>query len=42
MIRRVLDNVVRAKLFKGEAIIIMGSRQVGKTTLLKQWSVARI
>lgn len=36
MIRRVLDNVVRDKLFKGKAIIIMGPRQVGKTTLLKQ------
>lgn len=42
MIRRVLDNVVRDKLFKEKAIIIMRPRQVGKTTLLKQLSVARI
>ena len=36
MIKRTLYNVIDDKLFKGKAIIIMGPRQVGKTTLLKQ------
>lgn len=36
MIKRTLHNVIDDKLFKGKAIIIMGPRQVGKTTLLKQ------
>ena len=36
MIKRTLDDIIKDKLFKGKAIIIMGPRQVGKTTLLKQ------
>lgn len=36
MIKRSLENIIDDKLFKGKAIIIMGPRQVGKTTLLKQ------
>jgi predicted AAA+ superfamily ATPase len=35
MINRVLEDIVKDKLDKGKAIIIMGARQVGKTTLLK-------
>ena len=35
MIGRLLENVVSEKLFKGKAIIILGPRQVGKSTLLK-------
>ena len=36
MIKRTLDDIIKDKLFKGKAIVIMGPRQVGKTTLLKQ------
>lgn len=36
MIIRELENKVRMRLFTGKAIILMGARQVGKTTLLKQ------
>lgn len=35
MINRVLENLVTEKLFKGKAIVMLGSRQVGKSTLLK-------
>ncbi len=35
MISRILDNTVKKSLFIGKAIIIMGPRQVGKTTLLE-------
>ncbi len=34
MIQRKLDNIIKNHLFKGKAIIIVGPRQVGKTTLL--------
>lgn len=36
MIKRTLDDIIKDKLFKGKAIVIMGPQQVGKTTLLKQ------
>lgn len=36
MIRRVLDYTVKEKLNKGKAILLMGARQVGKTTLVKE------
>lgn len=35
MIERILENTIKEKLFRGKAIILMGPRQVGKTTLLK-------
>ncbi|MCF6268722.1 MAG: AAA family ATPase [Melioribacteraceae bacterium] len=35
MIKRKLKNIVESKLHKGKAIILIGARQVGKTTLLK-------
>jgi len=35
MIVRLLKNIIDEKLNKGKAIIILGARQVGKTTLLK-------
>jgi len=35
MIPRLLEENIKAKLFKGKAIIIIGARQTGKTTLLK-------
>jgi predicted AAA+ superfamily ATPase len=35
MIERTLEHTIKDKLFKGKAIILMGPRQVGKTTLLK-------
>jgi len=36
MISRALQNIINIKLDKGKAIIVLGARQVGKTTLLKQ------
>ncbi len=35
MIRRILEERIESKLFKGKGIILLGARQVGKTTLLK-------
>ncbi len=35
MIDRILRERIQSKLFKGKAIILMGARQIGKTTLLK-------
>ena len=35
-IRRRLHDVIEDKLFKGKAIIIIGARQVGKSTLFRQ------
>nr|WP_297167018.1 ATP-binding protein [uncultured Dysgonomonas sp.] len=36
MIHRLLEDTVKDKLNKGKAIILMGARQVGKTTLIKE------
>ena len=36
MIERKLKNIVESRLFQKKAIIIVGPRQVGKTTLLRQ------
>ena len=36
MITRVLEESIRNKLGQDKAIVIMGARQVGKTTLLIQ------
>lgn len=36
MIRRRLESVIRERLFKGKAILVLGPRQTGKTTLLKE------
>lgn len=38
MIRRTISDAILQHLFKGKAIIILGPRQVGKTTLLKELS----
>ena len=35
MINRLISSVLKRKFFRGKAIIIVGPRQVGKTTLLK-------
>ncbi|MEA3317595.1 MAG: AAA family ATPase, partial [Bacteroidota bacterium] len=35
MYSRILENIVRDKIGRGKAIIIVGARQVGKTTLIK-------
>ena len=35
MISRMLQEVIRQKMFKGKAILIIGPRQSGKTTLLR-------
>lgn len=36
MIHRVLQPVIEQKFFKGKVIILLGPRQVGKTTLMEQ------
>ena len=36
MIKRKLENIIEQKLFSGKAIIVLGARQTGKTTLLKK------
>ncbi|MBR4677234.1 MAG: ATP-binding protein [Bacteroidales bacterium] len=36
MIKRHLETIINGKLFKGKAIILIGARQVGKSTLLSQ------
>lgn len=36
MIDRFLSETIKNKLFKGKVIILLGARQVGKTTLLKE------
>jgi predicted AAA+ superfamily ATPase len=36
MINRILEQSIKSHFFKGKAIIILGARQVGKTTLLKK------
>ena len=36
MIGRILQEKIKQKFFKGKAIILLGSRQVGKTTLINE------
>jgi len=36
MVQRILNNTILSRLNQGKAIILMGARQVGKTTLLKE------
>ena len=36
MIERKLKEVLNSRLFTGKALILIGARQVGKTTLLKE------
>lgn len=36
MIKRILFDTIEKQLFKGKAIILLGCRQIGKTTLLQQ------
>ena len=36
MIKRSLEKIIEEKLFKGKAIIVLGARQTGKTTLLEK------
>lgn len=35
MIKRILEEKIKSKLYDGKAIILFGARQVGKTTLLR-------
>lgn len=35
MISRLLKSVIQTKMYRGKAILVMGPRQVGKTTLVK-------
>jgi uncharacterized protein len=36
VIRRAIESELKADLFKGKAIVLLGPRQVGKTTLVKE------
>ncbi|MFY8184935.1 MAG: ATP-binding protein, partial [Bacteroidia bacterium] len=36
MINRILQHTLETKLFKGKALVILGPRQVGKTTLINE------
>ena len=36
MVERVLEEIVKNKLNIGKAIVVLGARQVGKTTLLQK------
>ncbi len=36
MINRILEHKISGKIYKGKAIILLGARQVGKTTLLEK------
>lgn len=36
MIERTIKNTISSRLFKGKTIILIGARQVGKTTLIKE------
>ena len=36
MYKRDLQSVIQERCFQGKAIILLGARQVGKTTLLKK------
>lgn len=36
MIKRIIDTKIKENLFKEKAILLMGSRQIGKTTSLKE------
>jgi uncharacterized protein len=36
MLKRDIENTIISKLFSGKSILLLGARQVGKTTLLKQ------
>lgn len=35
MIRRQIQDTIEARIFSGKAIIVIGARQVGKSTLFK-------
>jgi predicted AAA+ superfamily ATPase len=36
LVQRIIEDQMRARLFKGKAILLFGARQTGKTTLLKK------
>ena len=39
MIKRLLENIISKNLYKGKALIILGARQTGKTTLINKFYV---
>ncbi len=36
MFERIIENTIKEKISSGKAIVVIGVRQVGKTTLLNQ------
>ena len=41
LIKRKLQPVIENKLFKGKAILLIGARQVGKSTFFNQHSLEK-
>lgn len=41
MIRRQLRQIIETKLFKGKVVVLIGARQVGKSTLFRQIAINR-
>ena len=37
MIKRIINNTIENSLNKGKAIVLLGPRQVGKTTLINEF-----
>ena len=40
MIKRQIENIVSSRFFTGKTLVLLGARQVGKTTLLKQIAIS--
>jgi predicted AAA+ superfamily ATPase len=38
MLKRVLEDIISKRFFAGKTVLLLGARQVGKTTLLKQFA----
>ncbi|MBP7781210.1 MAG: hypothetical protein KA051_03680 [Paludibacteraceae bacterium] len=36
IVHRKLQDIIESKLYKGKAIVLIGARQVGKSTLYRQ------
>ena len=41
MIKRILETAIQQRLWQGKAIVLLGARQVGKTTMLKNLLLGR-
>ncbi|MFN6091634.1 MAG: AAA family ATPase, partial [Bacteroidota bacterium] len=41
MIKRTLSEIIQNRFFKGKAILLLGPRQVGKTTLIQELIIGK-